>query len=285
MAEMDIPKLANLAGRATLLWNYGYADVGQLSAGRFPSDLQEILLEWDRFEDWVQGVEPQISGRPDLSLLGPPTPRPGQVFAIGLNYKDHAAEAGYDTTGLPQVFTKFPSCLTGPFSQVSVVSPRLDWEIELVVVIGRSGRNIDEVNAWSFIAGLMIGQDLSARDVQLAGSAPQWSLGKSFSGFGPVGPWITSVRDCPGRDDLLLECELNGALMQSDRTSNMIWSVPELVARLSSVCELRPGDIIFTGTPAGIGNRRKPPIYLGPGDMLVSRINGLGEMVVRFTAP
>lgn len=285
MAEPGIPKLANLGGRATLLWTQGYADVGQLGGGRFPADPQEIMLEWDRFEDWARGMEPQISGLPDLSLLGPPIPRPGQVFAIGLNFRDHAAEAGYDTSGLPQVFTKFPSCLTGPFSQVSVVSPRLDWEIELVAVIGRSGRNIDEENAWSFIAGLMVGQDLSARDVQLAGSAPQWSLGKSFSGFGPVGPWLTSARDCPSRDDLLMECELNGALMQSDRTSNMIWSVPELVARLSSVCELRAGDIIFTGTPAGIGNRRVPPIYIGPGDVLVSRIEGLGEMAVGFVAP
>ncbi|EQD36724.1 fumarylacetoacetate (FAA) hydrolase family protein, partial [mine drainage metagenome] len=158
------------------------------------------------------------------------------------------------------------------------VSPRLDWEIELVAVIGRTGRNIDEDKAWSFVAGLMIGQDLSARDVQLAGSAPQWSLGKSFSGFGPVGPWMTSARDCPNRDDLLIECELNGKRMQSDRTSNMIWSVSELVARLSWVCELRAGDLIFTGTPAGIGNRRTPPIYIRSGDRLVSRIEGLGEM-------
>ncbi len=285
MAEPGIPKLANLAGRATLLWKQGYADVEQLGGGRFPADPQEILLEWDRFEEWAQNVEPQISGLPDLSLLGPPTPRPGQVFAIGLNYRDHTAEAGYDTSGLPQVFTKFPSCLTGPFSKVPVVSPRLDWEIELVAVVGKSGRNINEDSAWSFIAGLMVGQDLSARDVQLAGSAPQWSLGKSFSGFGPVGPWLTSARDCPGRDDLLMECELNGALMQSDRTSNMIWSVPELVARLSSVCELRAGDIIFTGTPAGIGNRRTLPIYLAPGDLLVSRIEGLGETAVGFIAP
>lgn len=285
MAGVGIPKLANVSGRATLLWREGYADVAQLSGGRFPYDPQGLLSDWDRFESWAQGAEPQISGSPDFRLLGPPAPRPRQIFAIGLNYRDHAAEAGYDTSGLPQVFTKFPSCLTGPFSQVSVLSPKLDWETELVVVLGRTGRNIKEGEAWSFVAGLMVGQDLSARDVQLAGSAPQWSLGKSFAGFGPTGPWLTSAKYCGNRDDLLVQCELNGELMQSDRTSNMIWSVSELVARLSVVCELMAGDLIFTGTPTGNGNRRTPPRYLGPGDRLLSRIGGLGEMVNEFVSP
>ncbi len=281
----DSPKLANLDGRATLVWREGYSDVERASEGRFSHDMHDALSRWDRFQDWSQGMTPQISGSPDMKLMGPPVPRPSQIFAIGLNYREHAAEAGYDTRGLPQVFTKFPSCLTGPFSHVAAASPRTDWEVELVAVLGRTGRDIGEDDAWSFVAGLMIGQDISARDVQLAGSAPQWSLGKSFAGFGPTGPWITSTRDCPGRDDLGIECELNGERMQSDRTSSMIWSVSELVARLSKVCELRAGDLIFTGTPAGIGNRRSPPRYIFPGDRLVSRIETLGEIVSEFVSP
>ena len=285
MAEFGLPRLASVAGRATLVWSDSYGDVERISSGRFGSDPQEALRTWDRFEDWARSVEPETPGLPQPRLLGPPVPCPSQVFAVGLNYREHVAEAGYDTSGLPQVFTKFPSCLASPFSTVAVTSPRLDWEVELVVVMGRTGRNIDEADAWSSIAGLMIGQDLSARDVQLAGAAPQWSLGKSFKGFGPIGPWITLASELANRDDLMIECDLNGELVQRDRTSNMIWSVAELVARISSVCELVAGDLIFTGTPSGVGNRRQPPVFISPGDRLTSRIEGLGEMINNFVSP
>lgn len=282
LAEAEFPRLANLNGRATLLWNQGSADVERASLGKFKSDPQELLREWSRFQDWARGVAPDEGYVTNLALLGPPVPAPSQVFAIGLNYRDHASEAGYDTSGYPQVFTKFPSCLSGPFSPVEVTSPRLDWEVELVVVIGQTCSRVDEEAAWSKVAGLMVGQDLSARDVQLSGSAPQWSLGKSYRGYGPIGPWLTFLTDCAHPDDLILECELNGMKVQQERSSAMIWSVPELIARLSSVCELRAGDLLFTGTPAGIGNRRNPPLYLKPGDRLVSRIEGLGEMAQEF---
>lgn len=282
MAASEIPKLANLAGRATLVWDHGGCDVESASRGKFKSDLQSLFAEWNSFEEWAINAIPGDIQVTDLALLGPPVPRPSQVFAIGLNYRDHVAEAGYDTSGYPQVFTKFPSCLTSPFSQVEVTSSRLDWEIELVVVMGQDCRKVSEEVAWSKVAGLMVGQDLSARDVQLSGPAPQWSLGKSFPGYGPIGPWITMLSGCQNPDDLLLECELNGVVMQKERSSRMIWSVRELIARLSAVCELRAGDLIFTGTPSGIGNRRKPPIYLHPGDTLVSRIEGLGEIAQEF---
>ncbi len=285
MVASEFPRLANLSGRATLVWADGYSDVERLSSGRFSSDPQQVLAEWERFKVWAWEAEAELPGRPDYELLGPPAPCPRQVFAIGLNYKDHLAEAGYDTSGLPQVFTKFASCLTGPLATVEVPSPRLDWEVELVVVMGRSGRNIREKEAWLYVAGLMVGQDLSARDVQLYGSAPQWSLGKSFAGFGPTGPWITIADELDNCDDLEIGCALNGEVMQSDRTSSMIWSVSELVARISSVCELNSGDLIFTGTPAGVGNRRIPPLYISPGDRLVSTIEGLGTLVNEFALP
>lgn len=285
MTSTETPKLTNLHGRATLVWSEGLADVEELSDQRFSHDTGQIFRDWSRFEHWARAQEPQLQGVPEPEAFGPPVAHPSQIFAVGLNYRDHAAEAGYDTSGRPQIFTKFASCLTGPYATVTVASPRLDYEVELVVVIGRTGSAITEADAWSHVAGLMIGQDLSARDVQLTGQAPQWSLGKSFPGFGPVGPGITFSDDLANRDDLAIGCELNGKQMQSDRTSNMIWSVPELVARISSVCELRAGDLIFTGTPSGIGNRRNPPLYLRPGDSLISRIAGLGELSNSFIAP
>jgi 2,4-didehydro-3-deoxy-L-rhamnonate hydrolase len=150
------------------------------------------------------------------------------------------------------VFTKFPSCLAGPVSTVAAASPRLDWEVELVVVIGRRADHALDERGWEHVAGLMVGQDLSARDVQLAGAAPQWSLGKSFPGFGPTGPYVVPPANLADCDDLPIECRLNGAVMRRARTSQLIWSVPELIARLSSVCPLLPGDLIFTGTPAGV---------------------------------
>lgn len=283
MTGQEIPKLANIAGRATLIWGDGSADVEQLSRGRFGSDLQSLYLDWQGFENWAQEMEPFQKGMPKQILFGPPVPRPSQIFAIGLNYREHAAEAGYDTSGYPQVFTKFQSCIAGPYDKVEVSSPRLDWEVELVVVISQNCRRVNEEDAWSKVAGLMVGQDLSARDVQLSGAAPQWSLGKSLKGHGPTGPWLTFLSSVETPNDLFLECELNGETMQSAKTSEMIWSVPELIARLSSVCELRAGDLIFSGTPAGIGNRRNPPVYLKPGDRLISRIEGLGELINEFT--
>lgn len=279
----DRPRVANLAGRATLLWDGGFSDVERASGGAFRSDPQSLFDEWPRFDEWLDGVGPEEEGAPSPGLLGPPVPRPGQIFAIGLNYREHSREAGYDTSGLPQVFTKFPSCLTGPFETVVVPSDRLDWEVELVVVLGRSARKISEAKAWDHVAALMVGQDLSARDVQLSGAAPQWSLGKSFAGFGPTGPYLTRIADCEHVDDLELISELNGEIVQRGRSSELIWTVPELIARLSSVCELRSGDLIFTGTPAGVGNRMTPPRYLKPGDRLSSRIGGLGEIITEFS--
>ncbi|KJF16403.1 fumarylacetoacetate hydrolase family protein [Acidithrix sp. C25] len=278
-------RLANLSGRATLLFDQGYSDVATLSKGRFSSDPQNLFEVWRDFEEWMDQAQPQKDGSPEISLLGTPTPRPGQIFAIGLNYRSHANEAGYDRSGLPQVFTKFPSSIAGPYTKVQVVTPRLDWEIELVVVMARNGRRIKEEDAWSYVAGLMVGQDLSARDVQLSGSSPQWSLGKSFEHFGPVGPSITLASKLLNRDDLILEGRLNQVLVQRARSSEMIWSVSELIGRLSSVCELRAGDLIFTGTPSGVGNRMDPPRYLKAGDRLSSTIGDLGEIVSDFVEP
>ena len=205
-----------------------------------------------------------------------------QVFALGLNYAMHAKEAGLELPPMPLTFTKFPSCLVGPDASVEVFTEKVDWEVELVLVIGRRAWRVAAEDGWSHVAGVTVGQDISARDVQMMGSPPQFSLGKSFPGFGPIGPAVVSPDELPDRDDLAIACSVNGEVVQSDRTSSMLFGVAEIVSRLSHVCPLLEGDLIFTGTPAGVGNRMKPPRYLKPGDVLESTIEGIGTLRTHF---
>ncbi len=209
-------------------------------------------------------------------------PWPRQVFAVALNYRPHADEAGYQIPSAPLIFTKFPSCISGPDSTVALPGGKVDWEIEVVAVVGRGGRSIPRTLAWDALAGLTVGQDLSERELQLAGRPAQFSMGKSHRGFGPTGPVVVTPDEFPNRDDVAFECRLDGEVMQSGRTSEMIFPVDALVAELSAVCELLPGDLIFTGTPAGIGHRRTPPRYLQPGETLTSQVDGIGEITQRF---
>jgi 2-keto-4-pentenoate hydratase/2-oxohepta-3-ene-1,7-dioic acid hydratase in catechol pathway len=272
-------RIGNLSGRLAVLRNGRAIDVERASGGRFASDPQAVYERWEEFAAW----RPDDDGeRWERSALDAPVPRPRQVFALGLNYALHAREAGLDLPPTPLTFTKFPSCLVGPDAVVGVATDRVDWEVELVAVIGRAAHRVEAADAWSHVAGLTVGQDLSARDVQMLGSPPQFSLGKSFPGFGPIGPWLVTPDELRDPDDLAIGCAVNGEQMQSDRTSSMLFSVPETVARLSAICPLLPGDLIFTGTPAGVGNRMDPPRYLKPGDELVSTIEGIGTLTTRF---
>ncbi|MCW2915117.1 MAG: putative hydrolase family protein [Actinomycetia bacterium] len=154
----------------------------------------------------------------------------------------------------------------------------------MVAVIGRDAYQVPEENGWDPVVAVTVGQDLSERLVQLAGKPAQFSLGKSFPGFGPIGPALVSLDELPDRDDLELSCELSGETVQSDRTSSMIFSAARLVAHISAICPLYPGDLIFTGTPAGVGNRRSPQRFITPDDELISRIEHVGEMRHRFAA-
>ncbi|WP_251452615.1 fumarylacetoacetate hydrolase family protein [Microbacterium sp. Marseille-Q6648] len=287
-------KLANLAGRAVLVLEAGAVDVHDASDGRFGPDPQSLFDEWEGFVAWASAVreDPARSSGAgdaarqdfDIARLGAPVPRPRQVFAIGLNYAEHAAEAGYPPDSMPVTFTKFPTSIVGPDAVVELPEGNVDWEVELVVVIGPEAHRVDRERAWDHVAGLTIGQDLSERITQLQGSAPQFSLGKSFPGFGPTGPWLVTPDEFADKDDLAIGCSLSGEGMQSSRTSMMLYDVPELIVRLSAVCPLLPGDLIFSGTPSGIGNRRTPPRFIGPDDVLVSEIEGIGALTTRFTA-
>jgi 2,4-diketo-3-deoxy-L-fuconate hydrolase len=278
-------RIANVAGRATLLDGAGIGvDVEKASDGKFASDPQRLFDQWDALRIWADGFRGSGDFAVDVSELGAPTPAPRQVFAIGLNYSDHAEESKLGLPDTPPVFTKFQTSIAAPNATVTLPSSSVDWEVELVIAIGYGGVAIAESDAWSHVAGVMVGQDLSERTVQLAGPAPQFSLGKSYPGFAPLGPALVTADEVDDPDDLELGCALDGEVLQHGRTSDMIFSVPELIGRLSAVCPLLPGDIIFTGTPSGVGAVRTPPRFLPPGSTLCSYVSGVGELRNQFVA-
>ncbi|KOG88809.1 fumarylacetoacetate hydrolase family protein [Streptomyces varsoviensis] len=279
-------RIANLSGRLVLLHEGKAVDVERVSGGRFAADPQAVYGRWAEFREWAATAD--LTGGAPFSPeeLGSPVPAPRQVLAIGLNYRDHAAESGFEAPeGLPPVFTKFATSISGPVTEVALPpGGHTDWEVELVAVIGREARDVAESDAWDYVAGLTAGQDLSERISQLAGPAPQFSLGKSFPGFAPLGPSLVTTDEFDNRDDLELRCSINGEEVQKGHTRDLIFSAPALVSRLSAVLPLLPGDAIFTGTPAGVGLGRTPQRWLAPGDELVTTIEGIGELRQRFTA-
>lgn len=281
-------RLANVNGRAVILTADGHGlDVATASEGKFGPSLPDVYYDWDGFLAWSAEVptDPAAEVAFNKTDLECPSPSPRQIIAIGLNYQAHAAESGFEAPDrLPPTFTKFVSALAGPFTTV-VLPPdgNTDWEVELVVVMGRTTKDVNETDAWECVAGLTVGQDLSERVSQLAGPAPQFSLGKSFPNFAPVGPWLVTPDSVPNKDDLALTCAINGEVVQNGRTADLIFSVPALISTLSRTVTLYPGDMIFTGTPAGVGVGRNPQRFLKPGDELRSRIEGIGEMRQVFT--
>jgi 2-keto-4-pentenoate hydratase/2-oxohepta-3-ene-1,7-dioic acid hydratase in catechol pathway len=278
-------RFGTIDGRLVLVRGDVALDAAAVSGGAWPADPLGVLERWPEFRAWAgdPGRLDWAHGRPFTGpMLGPPVPHPRQVFAVALNYRPHAAEGGYQPPSDPLIFTKFPACIAGPVTEVRLPPGKVDWEVELVAVVGTGGHQIPRERAWDALAGLTVGQDLSERSLQMRGVPPQFSLAKSFPGFGPTGPVALTADDLADPDDLALECAVDGEVVQSDRTSNMIFPISDLVAYISAACPLRPGDLIFTGTPAGVGNRRNPPRYLRGGQELVSRIDGIGEIRQRF---
>ena len=270
-------------GRFVLAADGRVLDVHAASGGSLPQEPLAALERWDDVRAFAASADWSAAGPLDESSLGPPVPCPRQVFAVALNYRPHAVEAGYVPPEAPLVFTKFPTCITGPVATVELPGGKVDWEIEVVAVIGRGGYRLDKARAWDAVAGLTCGQDLSERVLQLAGTPAQFSLGKSFPGFGPTGPVAVTPDELADRDDIGFASWLDDEPLQQGRTSEMIFPVDELVAWLSGTCPLLPGDLVFTGTPSGVGNRMQPPRYLQSGQTLVSRVDGVGEIRQRFT--
>lgn len=279
-------RIANLAGRLVLLADGTAVDVENASASRFGPDPQGVYENWAEFRDWARTADLTAGTLYQPEYLGSPAPAPRQLLAIGLNYRAHADEAGFDAPDLlPPVFTKFATAITGPVTRVHLPEGgHTDWEVELVVVIGKPAYQVAPETAWDHVAGLTAGQDLSERITQMTGPAPQFGLGKSFPGFAPMGPCLVTPDEFTDRDDLDLWCTVNGEQVQKGRTADLIFPVPELIARLSMILPLLPGDVIFTGTPAGVGIGRSPQRFLAPGDELVSHIEGIGELRQTFHA-
>lgn len=277
-------RLIHVGGRAALQTDDHWHDLATLSGDPSLADPMQAVArhhELHALHESAAGRTPD--GVVDAAALGVCVPRPAKVFAIGLNYGRHAAESNMQLPPAPLTFTKFPSCLVGPTADIELSGPTVDWEVELVVVIGTGGRHIPAEAAWSHVAGLTLGQDVSDRTVQLTGTPPQFSLGKSFDTFGPIGPAVVSVDQFPDPDDIGIWCDVAGERMQDARTNDLIFDVPYLISYLSGICTLEPGDLIFTGTPDGVGAARKR--FLTDGETVVSGAEVIGELRNRCVTP
>jgi 2,4-diketo-3-deoxy-L-fuconate hydrolase len=280
-------RIANIAGRLALVTGDTAVDVEEASGGDFGPDPQSVYERWQAFTAWAAAATLPAGDPFEITDLGSPAPAPRQVLAIGLNYREHAAESGFAVPdGEPPVFTKFSSCIIGPRGDITLPpGGHTDWEVELVAVIGVHAYQVPVQDALSYVAGYAVGQDISERRLQMAATPPQFSLGKSLPGFGPIGPWLVTLDEFGDPNDLELGCAIDGEQVQLARTADLIFSVPALVSKLSATMPLLPGDVIFTGTPSGVGLGRTPPRWLADGEVLVSHIEGIGELRHRFIAP
>jgi 2-keto-4-pentenoate hydratase/2-oxohepta-3-ene-1,7-dioic acid hydratase in catechol pathway len=218
---------------------------------------------------------PKVEGMP---RLGAPVGLVPKFLGIGLNYRDHAEETGMPIPEVPIVFAKASSCVSGPNDPVLAPKgfERMDYEVELAVVIGSRAKNVSEAGALDYVAGYCIGNDISERSLQKGGPG-EWIKAKSYDTFGPLGPWLVTTDEVPDPQRLDLRLDLNGARMQTGSTSTMIFSVAKLVSYISQYMTLMPGDVITTGTPPGVGMARNPRVFLKPGDEIRASISGLGE--------
>jgi len=255
-----------------------------------PSSMRGILAKGpscirllDQLRDRAGGF---LAATPDVTWasqldgvhLGPPVPDPDKIICIGQNYKDHCAEQGVPPPVRPIIFTKFVTSLTGPRDPIALprASEKVDYEVELAFVIGKGGKHIPEKEALGRVAGYMVFNDISARDIQFGDG--QWTRGKSCDTFAPCGPALVTRDEIPDPGNLALELRLNGQVMQSSNTNQMVFGVAALVAFLSLTITLAPGDIVSTGTPPGVGVFRKPPVLLKPGDKVVATVERLGSL-------
>lgn len=270
-------RLLNVEGRAALEHEGRWHDLAAVAGDEGLADPMAAIARWPELHRLTERCSATSAGGAVADArLGPPVPAPRQVFGIGLNYRDHAGETGMDLPPAPLTFTKFPSCITGPTAAVPLSGARVDWEVEIVAVIGVECTSVAPAEAWGSVAGLTLGQDISDREVQMTGTPAQFSLGKSFSAYGPIGPALVSLDTFTDPDDVALWCDVAGERMQEARSSLLIFPIPRLVAYLSSICRLYPGDLIFTGTPSGVGMARGR--FLRTGEVIVSGADGIGEL-------
>ncbi|HWD96626.1 MAG TPA: fumarylacetoacetate hydrolase family protein [Acidimicrobiales bacterium] len=277
-------RIANLAGRATIVTDSGLIDIATASNGAFSASVDKCVAQLETLQTWYRSAQPAVTSETTASelygdpRLGPVVVNPQQIFAVGLNYRHHANEMNMTIPSEPMVFTKFLSSLCGPNDELPVRGETTDFEAELVIVLGTRARDLTEDQALGAVAGYCVGQDFSERTLQRRGATPQYSLAKSFRNFTPVGPWLTTADEVPDPNDLNIACRVNDVQYQNSTTGDMIFRVSEIVSYLSTIVELRPGDLVFTGSPHGVGQGQTPPLFLKPGDQIVTTIERLGQI-------
>lgn len=279
-------KFVNANGRAALLEGESVYFLSEISGGSVADDPQRALEESWELIVGLFAIGSYDSGIDLASVqLGPPVPSPRAVFGIGLNYRDHASEAGMEIPQVPPVFTKFPTSICGPYDDLIIPSEhaKVDYEAELVFVVGRPAKNVAAADALEYLAGFTCGQDYSERVLQMA-AGRQFSIGKSFDTFFPMGPHLVSADEVGDPNDLSIRCLVNGEVCQDGNTKDMVFGVGKLVEFLSSVVTLRPGDVCLTGTPAGVGFVKNPPRLLAPGDVVETEIEKVGRMQNKVVA-
>jgi len=298
----SIVDLQNVVALGELV-RYGAA-AAQAAAERFPSDTLEFLKggaaarstareALDFLASLPEGVRQQIAGgsallyREDQVRRRAPIPRPGKILCLGLNYRDHAAESNMPVPSEPVVFTKYTSSVIGPGDAIVLPpdSEQVDYEAELVFVIGEGGRNIAAADAMRHVAGYTCGHDVSARDYQIKRGGGQWTIGKTWDTFAPMGPVLVTADEGLDPHNLPIRCVLNGETMQNSSTSQFVFNIPDTIAYLSRVMTLEPGDVVFTGTPPGVGFARKPPVFMKAGDVVEIQIDGIGNLRNPVKAP
>lgn len=260
-----------------------------VAAPRLPKTLTEVLAAGRAAHAQIRAAATKprkgsvLKGR-SLKLL-PPIPNPGKIICVGLNYRDHAAETGNPLPTYPVIFTRFNSTLTPHDGKMPVpkASSQLDYEAELAVVIGRKGRNVPKARALSLVGGYSCFNDGSVRDYQMKTS--QFTLGKNFDGTGGFGPDVVTPDELPkGAHGLKIKCRLNGKILQDGTTADLVFDVASLIAELSTVMTLEPGDVIITGTPAGVGFTRDPKLFMKPGDVCEVEIEKIGVLRNKIVA-
>jgi 2-keto-4-pentenoate hydratase/2-oxohepta-3-ene-1,7-dioic acid hydratase in catechol pathway len=280
---MRLATIQTKAGPRPAIYQAGkYVDVHATDEG-LPTTLRGILEGGTPVLQAIAAVAQRAASvrYPESAVkLLPPIPDPPKILCIGLNYRDHAEETGAPIPRDPVLFSKFTTALIGPEEPIVLpsVSQKVDYEAELVLVIGKKGRHITREKASGYLAGFMVGHDVSARDWQLEKDGKQWLAGKTFDTFAPTGPWLVTPDEVGDPHELGIRLRLNGQTMQDSNTRQMIFRADDLIAYISQVVTLLPGDLIFTGTPPGVGVARKPPVWMKDGDIAEVEIDHLGVL-------
>ncbi|MGI9518988.1 MAG: fumarylacetoacetate hydrolase family protein [Pirellulaceae bacterium] len=257
-----------------------------LATGLFGENLPDAMVDMiNQLQQFISNAPVMESFAQDQVVLLPPVDRPQKIICVGQNYADHAREMGSKVPEQPVIFNKFPTALAGPDSSIRLpaISASVDYEAELVVVIGRRCKHVSVDQAMQHVLGYCCGHDVSARDWQKGRPGGQWLLGKTFDEFAPIGPWLVLADDIDP-NCLEISLQLNGQTMQQSNTENLIFKIDFLISHLSKFCTLLPGDLLFTGTPAGVGAGRTPPVFLQAGDETIVEIEGLGQLRNTFIA-